>query len=75
MKRCNTCGKEIKSQEEQDKIYRESVATGFLRHFYTGSFCDGILTYDTNPFAVEIHNDFSKSWDCEGNRYEAMMDI
>lgn len=42
---------------------------------YFGDYCDGELTEGTNPFAVEIHNDFTLYWECEGRRYESAMDI
>ena len=63
MKKCSNCGKELKSQEEQASLR------------WSGDYCDGVLTMDTNPFAVEINDDFTEYLDCEGNRYEAMMDI
>ena len=40
-----------------------------------GSGCDGIMSWDTDPFAEEIHGDFSLYWDCAGNRYQSAMDI
>lgn len=42
---------------------------------YSGNFCDGILTEGENPFAVEIDNDHTLYWECEGHRYESAMDI
>lgn len=73
--KCKSCGKEIKSQEEQEVLEAEARKSGKRWNYYTGSYCDGVLTYDTDPFREEIHNDFSKSWDCEGSRYESLMDI
>ena len=40
-----------------------------------GDTCNGVMTMDTNPFAVEIHDDYTLYWDCEGSRYESAMDI
>jgi hypothetical protein len=40
-----------------------------------GEFCDGVMTMDTDPFAVEIHNDYTLYLGCEGSRYESAMDI
>ena len=38
-------------------------------------FCDGILTLGTDPFAEEIHGDYTEVWMCYGARYESAMDI
>lgn len=73
--KCKSCGKEIKSQEEQKALQAEAVKSGKRWSYYSGSYCDGILTYDSDPFAEEIHGDFSKSWDCEGSRHKSLMDI
>jgi hypothetical protein len=40
-----------------------------------GSGCDGIMSWDVDPFAEEIHGDSSLYWDCTGNRYQSAMDI
>lgn len=37
--------------------------------------CDGVLTLGADPYAEEIHGDFSESWDCMGGRHESAMDI
>lgn len=44
--------------------------------FYAGDdACDGILTFNTDPFSEEIRGDFSKSWDCYGNRRISAWEI
>lgn len=75
MNTCKNCGKELKSQEEQEVIQAEGRRAGKHWRYYQGAFCDGILTMDTDPYAVEIEDDFSESLDCEGNRFEYAMDI
>ncbi|QGH79482.1 hypothetical protein SEA_LIMPID_177 [Streptomyces phage Limpid] len=37
--------------------------------------CDGVLTFEPDPFAQEIHDDHSNYWNCDGGRYESAMDI
>lgn len=37
--------------------------------------CDGKLTFDTDPYQVEINENYEKSWDCAGSRHESAMDI
>ncbi len=41
----------------------------------SSTYCDGLITLGTNPYAVEIYGDHSESWDCRGNRYDAAQDI
>jgi hypothetical protein len=36
---------------------------------------DPTATYDTCPFAVEIHDDYSKLWLCTSCRMNRMWDI
>lgn len=62
METCEHCGKPIRTTDEIS-----------LREW--GSYCDGKLTLDTDPFAVEISDDYTLYWDCEGARYESAMDI
>lgn len=40
-----------------------------------GDYCNGLITEAEDPFAAEIHGDYTLYWDCEGNRYESAMDI
>lgn len=40
-----------------------------------GDECDGVMTLGPDPFASEIHEDYTEYWNCEGGRYESMMDI
>lgn len=63
MENCKNCGKELKSQEAQASLR------------WDGVYCDGVLTMDTDPYAVEINEDFSEYLNCQGGRYESMMDI
>jgi hypothetical protein len=37
--------------------------------------CDGELTLDVDPFAVEIYDDYTEVWLCEGDRDQRAMDI
>lgn len=37
--------------------------------------CEGVKSWDVDPFAEEIHDDHSLYFDCEGGRYESAMDI
>jgi hypothetical protein len=41
---------------------------------HSSVYCDGAVTLATNPFAVEVHGDYTKSWSCSGQRYESAMD-
>ena len=75
MKKCKRCGKELKSREEQEAAAAEARKSGKRWNYFTGSYCDGVLTLGTDPFQEEIHGDFTEYWDCEGSRYESMMDI
>lgn len=70
-KKCDNCGKTLKSQAEQEEFYRDASKS---RYWY-GSFCDGEMTEDVDPFAWEIHGDDTLYWDCEGSRHESAMDI
>lgn len=37
--------------------------------------CEGYKDWATNPYAVEMNNDFSLYFECNGYRYESSMDI
>lgn len=37
--------------------------------------CKGYKTWDTNPYAMEINDDYTEYFECEGTRYEASQDI
>lgn len=45
------------------------------RDDYADYECDGILTFEPDPFAQEIHDDHENYWNCDGARYESAMDI
>ena len=75
MEKCKHCGREIKSQEEQEVLHAEARKSGKPWGYYHGSYCDGVLTLGTDPFAVEIHEDFSEYWGCEGGRFDSAMEI
>lgn len=70
---CENCGKEVKSQEEQHILWMEARKAG--RYGSGGKYCDGVMSMAPDPFAEEIHGDFTEYWDCEGNRYESSMEI
>lgn len=65
MEKCDNCGKKIMSDAEQEKLTR----------YEWGSYCNGEMTMDIDPFAMEIHGDDTLYWDCEGSRHESAMDI
>lgn len=65
MENCTNCGKRLMSQAEQEKSKFKDW----------GDVCDGELTMDVDPFAAEIHDDYTLYEDCEGRRYESAMDI
>ncbi len=39
------------------------------------SMCDGYKYWATNPFAVEINDDYEEYFECDGSRHESAMDI
>ncbi|QNN99251.1 hypothetical protein SEA_FAUST_175 [Streptomyces phage Faust] len=45
------------------------------RDDYADYECDGVLTFEPDPFAQEIHDDHTNYWMCDGERYESAMDI
>lgn len=62
MDTCVECGKRIASDEE---VEREGAY----------DICTGKREFTTNPFAVEIHEDYTKHWICPGRRSELADDI
>ena len=42
---------------------------------YYGADCDGIGRWETDPFAVDVHGDFTKSYLCDGLVTKSAMDI
>jgi hypothetical protein len=62
--RCESCGKRLVPFEDK-----------WSREWYADSECDGILTFEPDPFAIEIYDDHEPVWSCDGYRYERAMDI
>lgn len=37
--------------------------------------CDGIQVFGPDPFASEIHDDWTEVWLCQGQIYDSCMEI
>ena len=68
-KQCERCGKY--DMPDEDCVYMGR----FGQRIDHSMQCDGVLTFDVDPFAEEIHGDSTLYWDCEGSRHESAMDI
>lgn len=64
---CEFCGK-------YNAPVHTYVRHGITRYDYS-MVCDGIETLGTNPYAEEIHGDYTEYYECEGSRYESGRDI
>lgn len=38
-------------------------------------YCEGYKSWETNPYAVEINDDYTLYFECGGSRHESAMDI
>jgi len=68
-KQCDNCGKY--DMPDEDCVYERN---GVRRYDYSMQ-CDGVMTMDIDPFALEINGDDTLYWDCQGSRHESAMDI
>jgi hypothetical protein len=60
-KQCSHCGMKIVSEQE----FEENP----------DGTCTGEVTFDTDPFLVQIHDDYTKSWNCPHNRAVRELDV
>ncbi len=58
---CTSCGREIVAQDDPRLDWE--------------NFCDGIITQDTNPYAVEMEDDHTLYWECDTLRYQSAQEI
>jgi hypothetical protein len=68
-KKCQYCGGY--DMPDEDCVYERNGITWYDRSMQ----CDGIQTWGPDPFAEEIHGDFSDYLMCDGGRYQSSMDI
>ena len=59
---CENCGKFLVPEKWQSDDYADYE-------------CDGVMSFETDPYAIEINDDYTLYWNCDGGRYESAMDI